>query len=401
MKSKIYDDHEYIPIRGDPDGKLDWKYTALLWQNRWARKPELTYERLNRKIHDNYATKTKNSLKLALIGDSYCADVYKTPYKTWPYIVAENLNASIISLGRSGAAMTHSYEDLIAVVDEADVVIVCVTEPNRVPNRYGLPLNIGITSRKKESIISKFLTHAPWFFDQWNKSKEQSKSKSVGIDSMIRWWVDEYGIPEKQGVKILDSLNKYYESLWDPDLMKIVHKGVLMQIDELLLKKNKKCFWFPCFGSSGIVIDDDNSIVYDDPYVPYGEIDKESRFHPKSGPVANMPLLLLSMHELMSTGLGEKYCNKLIGEHWDEEDIVRLSTAGYTDKKRSNHFGSEYNKYFANMILTLLSEDKQNGIIDIPNYFPFTKRQLKWLKRYTKSRYSFHCFRDRLPSDLY
>ena len=150
-----------------------------------------------------------------------------------------------------------------------------------------------------------------------------------------------------------------------------------------------------------IVIDDDNSIVYDDPYVPYGEIDKESRFHPKSGPVANMPLLLLSMHELMSTGLGEKYCNKLIGEHWDEEDIVRLSTAGYTDKKRSNHFGSEYNKYFANMILTLLSEDKQNGIIDIPNYFPFTKRQLKWLKRYTKSRYSFHCLRDRLPSDLY
>ncbi|SVD28996.1 uncharacterized protein METZ01_LOCUS381850, partial [marine metagenome] len=257
MKSKTYDDHEYIPVRGDPDGKLDWKYTALLWQNRWARKPELTYERLNRKIHDNYAAKTKNSLKLALIGDSYCADVYKTPYKTWPYIVAENLNASIISLGRSGAAMTHSYEDLIAVVDEADVVIVCVTEPNRVPNRYGLPLNIGITSRKKESIISKFLTHAPWFFDQWNKSKEQSKSKSVGIDSMIRWWVDEYGIPEKQGVKILDSLNKYYESLWDPDLMKIVHKGVLMQIDELLLKKNKKCFWFPCFSSSGIVIDDD------------------------------------------------------------------------------------------------------------------------------------------------
>ena len=42
----------------------------------------------------------------------------------------------------------------------------------------------------------------------------------------------------------------YYNEIVSFDFHKMAHRGILMQIDQLILKKKKKCIWFPCFDTS-------------------------------------------------------------------------------------------------------------------------------------------------------
>jgi hypothetical protein len=147
-------------------------------------------------------------MKIAFVGDSYCADIGK---ETWPGIVAKESDAKIIAKGLGGRHLFHSYEILLEVVDEADYTVFCVSEPFRLPNRYSADI-------KKNSGTSFLETEAP------------------GGKKLME--------------KIQTAITYYYTHLISFDWHEVAQKGLLMQIDELMLQKKKKCIWFPCFNSS-------------------------------------------------------------------------------------------------------------------------------------------------------
>lgn len=313
--------------------------TMSKWKDKYARKP----------FHRTYTKFAKpKSVKIALVGDSFCNSVKYTPYKTWPYIVAEELNANLVSLGRSGSALLHSYEDLIDIVDEADYIILCVTEPNRIANRFGLPLTM---SAKEEDI--------------------PDLEKEGRMLDPVFGWKDYWGVTNKQTKNILSGLESYYNYLWDPRIHEIFQRGILMQIDELCMQKNKRCFWFQCFYNSGLNLN-------------YSRSEKElpeevSKFKPKSGPVGDRLLFSLSMQELISLGLSLDYCKLIINDMWTKKDIAKLRKAGYPDEKRFNHYGSQYNRFFANMILDILNNEDYlqkefKDVITMSDYFPDERR---------------------------
>ena len=146
-------------------------------------------------------------MKIAFIGDSYCANT--TDKGSWPYIVADRCNADIIAEGLIGRALFHSYEVLLEVVDEADYIIFCITEPYRLPNRYG----IDITPRTR-----------------W-------KENSVTLNKRVQATLEQ-------------AIDNYYNSIISFGWHEVAQEGLLMLIDKLMLEKKKKCIWFPCFNNS-------------------------------------------------------------------------------------------------------------------------------------------------------
>jgi len=273
--------------------------------------------------------KQSEGLKIALIGDSFCETVWKEPYKTWPYLVAEDLNAELIALGRGGTALLHSYEDLVLVVDEADYVILCITEPNRLANKYGAPLNFRVAHEFDDTVVDNI----PYL---------------LGRNALINSKKHKFSM--KQHNALMNSAKQYYYEIHDGNVHMIIHKGILMQIDELLLKKKKKCFWFSSF------------------------YDSMSDFKPKSGPIGNIPLTMISTYELASLGLTAKQCKQYIQDMiWTKKERAKLAALGYPDTVRYNHFGSKYNKFFANMILDIIRYKSIHSReqINIADWFPF------------------------------
>ncbi len=162
-------------------------------------------------------------MKIAFIGDSYCEYVTDG---SWLFFVAKEYNADIIANGIGGRHLFHAYEVLLDVVDEADYIILCISEPYRMPNKHGMhitPLHYG---SEDEHLKEKLKTFHRLYY------------------------------------------NDFISLKWH----EVSQKGLLMQIDELMIQKQKKCIWFPCFDSS------------------------MCGFIPKSGPIGNESLRHLPGH---------------------------------------------------------------------------------------------------------
>ena len=148
-------------------------------------------------------------MKIALCGDSFCAE-WGDPwrgYPAWTMLLLEELNATAVQSGIGGDCLFHSYQRLLKYIDTVDYIIFCITEPDRLANRFNIPMNIGIAE-------------------------------------------NEY-IPDPLPPRTIQKASQiYYRELINFDFHKMAHRGILMQIDQLILKKKKKCIWFPCFDTS-------------------------------------------------------------------------------------------------------------------------------------------------------
>jgi hypothetical protein len=148
-------------------------------------------------------------MKIAFVGDSFCAES-GTPwrgYSAWTMLLLKEFNATASQIGLGGDCLFHSYQKLLRYINTVDYIIFCITEPNRLANRFNIPMNIGIAE-------------------------------------------NEYIPDPMPPINIQEASQIYYRELINFDFHKMAHKGILMQIDQLILKKKKKCIWFPCFDTS-------------------------------------------------------------------------------------------------------------------------------------------------------
>ena len=244
-------------------------------------------------------------MKIAFSGDSFCRDItaagkmpdtdYILLFPSWPYLVAKEQQGTIVTSGLPGTALFHSYENLLKHIDEVDYIIFCITDPYRLANMHSL----SIVANKKR---------------QWPPGTF-SPSKLKRLNYVI---------------------NQYYANIISFRWHEVAQKGLLMQIDELIIQKQKKCIWFPCFEHS------------------------MQGFVPKSGPIGNTPLIEISESELINANMTPDEINNFF-----EISDSRPST----DRQlRVNHMNKENNNNMANLI------------IDIINNNDFTPQEIKMEK---------------------
>jgi hypothetical protein len=157
-----------------------------------------------------------DKMKIAFIGDSFCADANRNfdaydkkrrpNWLSWVELVAQNYNAEIICTGEVGRALFHAYETLLEVIDEADYIVLCITKEFRLPNKY----RIGITPS-----TTSLLRHP-----------------------------DNNEYSPATGKKLKKAATSYYAELMSIDFHSTVHYLLIKEIDNLLHERNKKCIWF-------------------------------------------------------------------------------------------------------------------------------------------------------------
>jgi hypothetical protein len=239
-------------------------------------------------------------MKIAFCGDSFCANIDNTHYPTYLYLLEEQ-GANIILTGTPGNPLYHSYMSLLEVIDKADYIVFCITEPGRLPNKDSLPICYGSTSVTFEH----------------------------SIDSVP--WTDYFSIPRSKLIKVMNSARGYYKDIMSHDYHEMAQKGIVMQIDELMVQKQKKCIWFPCFDIS------------------------MGGYIPKSGPVADTDLRRISKLELKWLSLQEQI------------DIETVDL-------RPNHMNLRNNRSMANLIINIIdNDDFTPKEIKMKDYFEILK----------------------------
>jgi hypothetical protein len=255
-------------------------------------------------------------MKIAFIGDSYCADIDNG---SWLGLVVKEYNAEIICKGRGGTAQFHAYEDLLEIVDEADYIIFCITTYSRLPNRFGIPIDTYWLEMNAWD-MKKLMTNVPQDLDYHN-NREQTD------------WHHE---------KAIKAAELYYNDLISFKFHQVAQKGILMQMDELMIEKKKKCIWFPCF-------ENDLSM---------------QEYIPKSGPI--------SSHNLSHIANLEK---SEIGRTVNSATHYPNGTLKSTGRdSRSNHFNVRSNHSMAKLIINIINKDDFTpGEIKMENYFKVLK----------------------------
>jgi|TARA_Y100000310_G_scaffold99188_1_gene96970 hypothetical protein len=162
-------------------------------------------------------------MKIAFCGDSYCEHIGTDPYLSYPYLVAKEFNAEILSRGLGGRALFHAYETLMENIDRADYIIFCITEPHRLANRYRIPLSVPGLARphhyNPEDIISGALS-------------------------------EEIEIGKKLSEKVERGARLYYEEIMSYEYHEVAHRGLLREIDVVIKEYKKKCIFFKGFDNS-------------------------------------------------------------------------------------------------------------------------------------------------------
>ena len=246
-------------------------------------------------------------MKIAFCGDSYCADPHKG---TWLALVLEEYNAEMVCKGRGGTALFHAYEDLLGIIDEADYIILCITDAFRIPNRFGIPID------------AKWLSQISWNFKKLlGTSPPEGHAYHNGREVL-----------GKHHEKAVKAGKWYYNEIMSFEFHQVAQKGILMQMDELMLQKKKKCIWFPCF-------EDDMSM---------------QSYVPKSGPIANNHLVDVAALP------GEAYADKIGGLPGHDSHL--------------NHFNTENNRNMAQVVIDIIETNNFSPHeIKMEDYFEVLK----------------------------
>jgi hypothetical protein len=265
-------------------------------------------------------------MKIAFVGDSFCVNAWpKTQdhpdQECWPVIVATDLDAEIIQLGNGGQHFYHAASDFMLNILDADITIMCVSEPYRVINRWGLPINMVFV----DQMMDKTGQH-------WKNHHKLA---------------DQHGIPVNKMLEIAKAAEGYYKHLYDETVTEFLQIGLISFIDGLLKSHNKKVIWFPCFQQSFSLPREYWQSGNSDTDKFYDKI-ANAMYIPTSGPSANMPLFDISMAELVQEGLTPK----------EREYVAK-------NDERNNHLNSENNIHMARSIIDVIRSDN------------FTPRELK------------------------
>lgn len=153
-------------------------------------------------------------MKIGYFGDSYCAsipknDIHQTYAFSWPYTVAKLLKAEIGNECISGDTLWHTYKYLEESIDKYDIIIICVSDPIRVPNHYRVP-----------TIVKDFNT--------------ELAKKRMGPD-LTQKYSDFLSLSQ-----IFTSIEYKYAA----------QIGVLYKLDKLIGEYKKKCLILPSFENS-------------------------------------------------------------------------------------------------------------------------------------------------------
>ena len=189
-----------------------------------------------------------------------------------------------------GRCITH-ISLMIDSIDDTDLIIFCVTDSSRLANRH----DIGITH-------ADIHTESPF-------SELSTKISNTNLDKF------------RLGVKL------YYETIGSFEAFDVIHRGLLREIDDVILSKNKRCIFLKCFKHHSFV---------------------DYTF--QSGPWGNMAL-----YEDIS---------KKEFDHMTESQVDNI-IGGHGNDNRVNHL-NEQNNY--NMYLFL------RGVVDNDD---FTPREIK------------------------
>jgi hypothetical protein len=255
-------------------------------------------------------------MKIAFCGDSFCENAYIRTYD-WPWLVAHEYRAQIILSGKGGNCFYHSFQDLFPLIDEADYIVFCITDPARLANRHRLPLNFGIVEQHMDHAI---------------------KAKDAGT------MAETYELPVKEIEKILKATYDYFKLLISSDYHHLAQHGILKMVDELMVMQQKKCIWLPCFDDS------------------MGRCDYFNHYIPKSGPLSSIALHSISWDELLAKGMSKEQA--LQAQQRDE---------------RRNHFNSENNHKIANMIIDIIKKDNfLPRPINIRSYFELVNEYMNF-----------------------
>jgi hypothetical protein len=222
-------------------------------------------------------------MKIAFCGDSYCEYVTNG---SWLFLVAKEYNADIIANGIGGRHLFHAYEVLLDVIDEADYIIFCISEPYRMPNNHRIHITPEHYSTDIEHLKGKLKTFHRLYY------------------------------------------NDFISFKWH----EVAQKGLLMQIDELMLQKKKKCIWLPCFDES------------------------MQGFIPKSGPIGNTAIGTM-LYKINS--VADQYSRVIYGRVVDT---------------RKNHMDVRDNRNMARLIIDVIrSNNFTPREIDMNDYFKGSK----------------------------
>ena len=260
-------------------------------------------------------------MKIAFCGDSYCTHAqYNEP--GWPFLIVEYFNNSSptkkILQGVGGQCLFYAYQQLNKVVSMADYVILCITDPYRLPNVRRFP----ITLNWNESNQHDAQWPASLAFDA-NSMTFETRNESPDEND----WV--CNPPGKE--KVSKAVRGYYNELMDEDFHIFVQQSILTKMDELLLEHKKKCIWFPC-----------------------SDISMQG-FMPKSGPIADI--------ELFAITCGEYGYN--VGDSISKRDKWRE-----VDSKLWNHFSNENNKKLADIIINMIcNNDFSAEVFELKKHF--------------------------------
>jgi hypothetical protein len=258
-------------------------------------------------------------MKIAFVGDSYCADYSQQQHDSWLDLVLKEYNADIVCKGRGGIAQFHAYEDLLGIVDEADYIIFCITTYSRLPNRHGIPIDPSWLEPNGWN-FKKLLDLNPVDINKLNRGNSILDNRAP----------EPIGVEHKKAIKAGEL---YYKDLMSLDFHRVAQKGILMQMDELMIEKKKKCIWFPCFED---------------------ELSMQS-YIPKSGPIANYDLSTISSQEMIDSVYERKRIDNLIKQGNDG---------------RFNHFNLENNKNMAKLIINIIETNNFNPYeIKMEEYF--------------------------------
>jgi len=186
---------------------------------------------------------------IAFIGDSYCAhlnadDPRSTGWASWPEIVAKHFNAEILQIGFGGLPFVSSFFNAHikhpgcgdeSILERADIIIACVSAPDRLPTRTGYSIS-------PSSMYSKVNSRLNTFFDPRKALNRQS--------------IDIYS------KKIFKAGKAYYDYLFLGNFHYIAQKGAIRELDDLI-RANQTIIWLPCFKESMCDYKPKNGVIGD------------------------------------------------------------------------------------------------------------------------------------------
>ena len=133
-------------------------------------------------------------MKIAFIGDSFCAD---TGRQTWPDLVRKKLDASIISKGVQGANQYGILKQTKNVLKlKPDLIIFTHTDPYRLANRH----NEALGARPCERVYNRLFKNDTNFF----KLKKQNKDNVWTAGHLYYEHIMDFGFHELSHIALVN-----------------------------------------------------------------------------------------------------------------------------------------------------------------------------------------------------